>query len=172
MVAIVCAILNLPLLCLLAFGAAALMERDEWAGRQSLQGVCLSLVVVVIQEVFFFGLRLLRTTYWGPARLLSMSLTAVSALIYLAALVGCVWGIIRCVKGRECDLPLFSELALRAYGKRKPRPMPGQYPPPYGSAPFPPYQQNQQNRPAPPYNQPPQPSQPPQGPAQGPDGRL
>ena len=66
--------------------------------------------------------------------------------------------IVRVLKDQEADLPGFSALAYRAFGKQKPRPVfPGQMPPPYtpGQPPYPP------QGPVPPQNGPSGP--PPQG---------
>ena len=74
------------------------------------------------------------------------------------------------MKDREADLPLLSDLAYWAFGLRKPRPVPGQYPPPpfQQSQPVPPpYQQGPAGQPPyPPYTPkapvPPQPGTTPQ----------
>ena len=67
--------------------------------------------------------------------------------------------ILRVARDQEADLPVLSGLAYRAYGKRKPQPMPGPYQAPYppqGQPPYPPYPpQGQPFQQQPPY-QPPQ----------------
>ena len=89
-------------------------------------------------------------------------------LVYLAAILISIVAIVRLSRDREADLPGLSGLAYRAYGKQKPRPMPGQYPPPYGVQPpyAHPYQQPGQPYPPQPgpYQQPPQAPQQPQPP--------
>ena len=44
----VCVILNRPLLCALIFGFVLVAERDEWAGRQTLQALGLSAITAVV----------------------------------------------------------------------------------------------------------------------------
>lgn len=156
-------ILNQPIICALAFGVALLAERDEWAGRQTLQALALSLVTYIFRWFVRFVI-----TRMDIGFILAL-FGAASAMIYLLAIVASVWAILRVMRDREADLPLLADLAYRAYGKRKPRPqpMPGQYPPPpyqpQPGQPVPPaYQPAGPQAPVPP--QPPQPPIPPQPP--------
>ena len=62
----------------------------------------------------------------------------VTNLVYLAAIVLSIVAIVRVLKDQEADLPGFSALAYRAFGKQKPRPVfPGRCrrPTPLGSLP-------------------------------------
>ena len=99
---------------------------------------------------------------------LSTAFGTLSALVYLAAIITSMVAITRVMKDQEASLPGLDRLAYRAYGKQKPRPMPGQYPPPYGVQPpyAHPYQQPGQPYPPQPgpYQQPPQAPQQPQPP--------
>ena len=169
-IAFSCVILRLPLVCALAFGFVLLAERDEWAGRQTLQALLLSAFTEIIQRILVWGAHALPdSTYF--LWYLSLAFNFLSALVYLAAIVLSVWAILRVIKDREVDLPLLSNLAYRAYGKVKPRPFPGAYPPPYPPQGQPPYGApgpgRQQQPPQAPGGAPQQP-QPPQQGAQGP----
>ena len=118
-------ILNWPLLCMICFAFALLVEKDEWTGRQTLQALGLSLVVYGVRHLASWGLELLP------------------------------------------DLPGLSELAYRAWGKRKPRPFPtNPYQPPQPGQP--PYYGGPQQTPPPPYGQRPGQAAPPTGGPQDP----
>lgn len=158
--AFVCVVLNQPLLCALIFALALLAERDEWAGRQTLQALGLAIVSRLVQEVLRFVADLF-PVYWDFFHLLSTVLYFLAALVYLAAIILSIIAILRVMKEREADLPLLSSLAYRAYGRQRPRPFPGQYPPPYNGP--------QQGPPPyhPPYGDPGQTPPPYSGPGQG-----
>lgn len=163
----VCVILNQPLLCALIFGFVLVTERDEWAGRQCLQAVGLSAIAVVLRELLVYSVNLF-PVYIDFFHFLSTAFGTLSALVYLAAIITSMVAITRVMKDQEASLPGLDRLAYRAYGKQKPRPMPGQYPPPYGVQPpyAHPYQQPGQPYPPQPgpYQQPPQAPQQPQPP--------
>ena len=163
----VCVILNQPLLCALIFGFVLVAEPDEWAGRQCLQAVGLSAIAVVLRELLVYSVNLF-PVYIDFFHFLSTAFGTLSALVYLAAIITSMVAITRVMKDQEASLPGLDRLAYRAYGKQKPRPMPGQYPPPYGVQPpyAHPYQQPGQPYPPQPgpYQQPPQAPQQPQPP--------
>lgn len=163
----VCVILNQPLLCALIFGFVLVAERDEWAGRQTLQALGLSAIAVVLRELLVYSVNLF-PVYIDFFHFLSTAFGTLSALVYLAAIITSMVAITRVMKDQEASLPGLDRLVYRAYGKQKPRPMPGQYPPPYGVQPpyAHPYQQPGQPYPPQPgpYQQPPQAPQQPQPP--------
>lgn len=163
----VCVILNQPLLCALIFGFVLVAERDEWAGRQTLQALGLSAIAVVLRELLVYSVNLF-PVYIDFFHFLSTAFGTLSALVYLATIITSIVAITRVMKDQEASLPGLDRLAYRAYGKQKPRPMPGQYPPPYGVQPpyAHPYQQPGQPYPPQPgpYQQPPQAPQQPQPP--------
>lgn len=152
-----CVILTQPLLCAAVFALALIAERDPWTGRQTLQAFALSAATAILRKVLTFVIHLFPGDYysWGVLRYFSVALGALSALVYLLAIVVSVLAITRVMKDREADLPLLSDLAYWAFGLRKPRPVPGQYPPPpfQQSQPVPPpYQQGPAGQPPyPPY---------------------
>ena len=166
--AFACVIVSQPLLCALIFAFVLLTERDEWTGRQTLQALILSAVTALVRELLVYGLF---PPYSGFFQMVSVALGAISALVYLVAIILSILAILRVMKDQEAGLPLLSGLAYKAYGKRKPQPMPGQYPPPYGAQPpyAPPYQQPPYPPQPGPY-QPPQPPVPPQNGPQQPSG--
>lgn len=124
-------ILKLPILCALVLGFVLLAEKDEWTGRQTLQGLLLSLVVVFFGNVVTWAVSLVSLPFFTG--FLATVASVVSALVYAAAIVLSILAILRVMKDEEANLPLFSEIAYHAYGKTKPKPAPapGQYPPPY-----------------------------------------
>ena len=163
----VCVILNQPLLCALIFGFVLVAERDEWAGRQTLQALGLSAIAVVLRELLVYSVNLF-PVYIDFFHFLSTAFGTLSALVYLAAIITSMVAITRVMKDQEASLPGLDRLAYRAYGKQKPRPMPGQYPPPYGVQPPYAHPDQQPGQPYPPqpgpYQQPPQAPQQPQPP--------
>lgn len=163
-------ILNSPLICLLLAMAAIFLEKDEWAGRQTLQA-CIACAVVFFFDRAVDLVQLIRIPYIST--LLSVVATAAFVLVYLAAIVFSVLGVIRVRKGGEANFPLFAEIAYHIYGKCRPKPVapaaPPAYPMPY-AAPQQPVQPPQQpyppqnTYPAPPQYAPPMAPQPPQAP--------
>ena len=129
--AFACVIVSQPLLCALIFAFVLLAERDEWTGRQTLQALILSAVTALVRELLVYGASLF-PPYSGFFQMVSVALGALSALVYLAAIILSILAILRVMKDQEAGLPLLSGLAYKAYGKRKPQPMSGQYPRPMG----------------------------------------
>lgn len=157
--AFIFAALKMPVLCVLLFLAAACLEGDRWAGRQCLAAFFLSLVPTVvswIRDAFFF------LPEFFPFSLIRGIFGGIDAIVYLAALVFCVLGVMRVMKDQEADLPLFSDLAFLAYGEKRPKPV----------APPPPVNPQPWQQPQAPQNwqqpQPPQGWQPPQQSPQAP----
>lgn len=127
--AFVAVILHSPLIAAALAAAAIFLEKDEWAGRQTLQAWILSALVffadfvssiskTYVSNAFFYGL-------------LSFTSTILLIIIVLVTLVFSILGIIRVRKDGEANIPLCADLAYRAYGKVKPKPMPVQYSQPY-----------------------------------------
>lgn len=131
--AFVFVILKLPVLCALLLLAAILIEKEEWAGRQTVQAVMLSILVTFFSNIVPWAVSLFSIPFFSGV--LSVVSTVFSILVYLAAIVFSILGIVRVMKDQEADLPLLSEIAYRIYGRRKPKPAPAQYPPYGGSQP-------------------------------------
>lgn len=156
-------ILRLPFLCALLFLIAIFAERDEWSGRQTVQALMLSVLVHLFTNIVPWAASLISLPFFST--ILTTVATVLSVLVYLAAIIFSIWGIVRVMKDQEADLPLLSDLAYRLYGQRKPAPAPGQYPPPYSAG--------QPGQVPPQYQQPPQygaPQQPYPGPQAGQSG--
>lgn len=121
--AFACIILKQPTLCIAVCALAIFLERDEWAGRQCLQAVCVAAILWIFGTVVPWLATLLGIIpVLGTIALIVANVLHV--LIYMAAIFLSILGIIRTSKGQEADLPIFSELAYRAYGKLQPRQMP------------------------------------------------
>lgn len=140
-VAFACVILQQPVLCALVLGLCVFLEKDEWAGRQTLQAWILSLVVSFFSGLVPWAVSLFTISFVSD--FLSTAASVVSAIVYAGAIVLSILGMTRVLKDQEANLPLLSDLAYRAYGMRAPKPMPGQYPPPFtpqypGQPPVPP----------------------------------
>lgn len=126
-------ILKQPLLCLALLGFAVFLEKDEWAGRQTIQATALALLVSFFDQMVPWFVSLFNLTFL--AGFFNIVTSVLLALIYLAAIVLSVLGILRVMKDREANIPLASDLAYRLYGQQKPRPIPMQGIPPYGVQP-------------------------------------
>lgn len=147
-------ILNAPIICFALAAAAIFIERDEWAGRQTLQAWMVSALVYFFDKVA----RTILSVFHLPflSGFFSAVSTIVFVLVYLAAILFSILAIIRVSKGGEANVPVFSELAYRVFGAFKPKPVrtPPPYAPydpsqPYGAPPMPQQQNQQQPYPAP-----------------------
>lgn len=163
-------ILNSPLIAAALTAVAVFVERDEWAGRQTVQAWMLSALVWFFDK----AVRLMTARLAIPvlSTVLSVVSTVLFVAVYLAAILLSVLAITRTMRGGEANLPFFAELAYRLYGKTRPKPLPpaGQYPP-YGAQPPQPGQPvypGQAPGQQPPYGQPPMPPQYPGAPQPGP----
>lgn len=126
--AFACVILKQPLVCSIMLALAVFLEKDEWAGRQTFQAWVLSLLVAFFSEVIPWGVSLFTISF--VSTFLSTVATVFSVIVYLAAIVLSILAIVRVLKDQDANLPLLSELAYKLYGKQKPRPAPGSFPPP------------------------------------------
>lgn len=165
------AILDAPLIGAILAAAAIFAERDEWAGRQTLQAWMLSVVMS-----FFSGVAgwvgNVPVPFLGAA--LSVTTTVLYVVVYFCGLVLSILGISRVMRDGEANIPVLCDIAYRVYGKRRPKPTVTQIPPAgYPGAYQYPQEQPPQAPPAysvPPYAQPhpaPQPMQQPPQPPQG-----
>lgn len=110
--------LYLGIVALLA--VALIVEKDEWATRQSLQALVLCLVpsmVSVVLSVFnfmnWFGWGGLYAASTAWSRVTSVINWAVDILVYVFALLA----ILKVSKGKEAGVPMISNFANWAYGK-------------------------------------------------------
>lgn len=119
-------ILNVPLAAAALAAVAVFLEKDEWAGRQTLQALMAAVLVA-----FFQGLptAVNKFFYFIPffSNVLSVASSILSFVVYLAAIILSILCILRVSKGGEANFPLLSSLAYRIYGKVRPRPAPVQY---------------------------------------------
>ena len=122
-------ILNSPIICLALAAAAIFLEKDEWAGRQSLQAWMASVVVFFFNGLFKNVMGLIHVPFLST--MLSVAAGVLGALVYLGAIILSVLAILRVAKEEEANVPLLSSLAYRIYGKVRPKPAPSQYAAPY-----------------------------------------
>lgn len=143
-------VLRMPILAGVMVLLAVFIEKDQWAGRQSLQAFFLALLAAVLRDA---GGLLMGWIPYYSVPVLSVMVTGLFTILYLVIIIFSVLGILRVMRGGEADIPGFSNLAYKAYGQVKPRPVP----------PFvPPYQQQgnyQENPGYQAYQQPPYPQQ-------------
>jgi len=143
--AFILVILNQTLLCGLLFLVALLFEKDEWLGRQTLQALGLSLVVSL-----FSGVTTIFSSFFGSWFFnFSTVFSAISTLVWVAAIILSIVAIINCLKEKDAGIPILSDIAYRAYGAQKPS-----YKPPVQH----PYYQQQLNYQQPPHEAHQQPS--------------
>ncbi|NCB29936.1 MAG: zinc ribbon domain-containing protein [Clostridia bacterium] len=134
-------IMRQPLLVLLVFGYALLVEKDDWINRQVFQALLLSMAYHLADwavNLIFDGVNgLLRI--WGAAQaqnILREVSGFVEGMLFLGLILFAVIAIINVFQGKDASLPFLSGMAggdVAAGLKRKPRPdsVPAQpgYPP-------------------------------------------
>ncbi len=113
--AFIFAILGYSTALILLAGVVIVGEKDEWAGRQVIQAVCLQFVSGVIGTFFglfdffyripFFG------TVWGTI------VSIVQSVIAIIILVFAIIGLVKVAGGKEAGVPLADKFANWAYGK-------------------------------------------------------
>lgn len=121
-------------LCAVVLAAAVFLEKDEWAGRQTMQACLLGAVV------WFFGNAAQTLAALIPIPFVSGILrtvaTVLSVIVYLGGLILSILAMIRVMKEQDAGIPLLSDLACRVYGNRPAKPV--VYPQPYGQPSVPP----------------------------------
>ena len=120
--AFICVIVKQPVLCALVTALAIFVEKDEWAGRQSLQALCLGIFLWFFSDLLPWAASLFPIPFLK--QILQAGATVLYVLLYLAAILLSILGILRVMKEQEADLPLLSDLTYHAYGKKKPRELP------------------------------------------------
>lgn len=115
-------ILKQPILCAVMFVLAIFFEKDEWAGRQTLQALCLSVLLWFFSDILPWGASLCPIPV--VKQVVQVGATILHILIYLAAILLSIFGILRVMKEQEADIPLLSDLSYRAFGGKKPRELP------------------------------------------------
>lgn len=132
--AFILVILKQPLLCALVTGFAIFAEKDEWAGRQTLQALLLSLLVTFVSDVLVWVADIISIPFLSG--LFSTVFSVLSVLVYLAAIVFSILAVIKVLRGEDAGIPGISELAYKAYGVARPKPPKYTYaPPPQNSVP-------------------------------------
>ena len=141
--AFIFAILGYSTALILLAGVVIVGEKDEWAGRQVIQAICLQFVSGIISTFFglfsFFYSIPIFGAVWGTV------VGVVESIISLIILIFAIIGLVKVAKGKEAGVPLADKFANWAYGKITVRQQPV-------------YQQPMQ--PAQPMQQPVQPMQP------------
>ena len=120
--AFICVIVKQPVLCALVTVLAIFVENDEWAARQSLQALFLGIFLWFFSDLLPWAASLFPIPF--VKQIIQAGATVLSVLLYLAVILLCIFGILHVMKEQEADLPLFSDLAFRAFGKVKPRGLP------------------------------------------------
>lgn len=123
--AFVAAAFGSPLICAALLLFVLALERDEWSGRQVTQALGISVVAKVLFALFaliwFIGS--------GVGMGLLGDILCVMATIFCVILVIgtwglCILGIVRVVKDKETDIPVFKNFGYAIYGKAAPKPYP------------------------------------------------
>lgn len=113
--AFIFAILGYSTALILLAGVVIVGEKDEWAGRQVIQAVCLQFVSGVIGTFFglfdFFYRIPIFGTVWGTV------VSVVESVIAIIILIFAIIGMIKVAKGGEAGVPLADRFANWAYGK-------------------------------------------------------
>lgn len=153
LLAFVFVIFKQPILCAVVCAVAIYVEKDEWAGIQTLQALFLSFSVFLVDKV----LLILKRVFSFPiiSGVFSTIFSIVGGLFFVAAIIVSILAILKLLKGQDVNIPLLSDYAYKAYGKIKPAEAyatPQQNPQPTAppqAAPQAPVQPPQANQPAP-----------------------
>lgn len=113
--AFIFAILGYSTALILLAGVVIVGEKDEWAGRQVIQAVCLQFVSGVISAFFglfsfFYSIPFIGTV-WGTI------VSVVESVIAIIILIFAIIGLVKVAKGKEAGVPLAERFANWAYGK-------------------------------------------------------
>lgn len=113
--AFIFAILGYSTALILLAGVVIVGEKNEWAGRQVIQAVCLQFVsgtIGVLFGLFDFFYRIpIFGTVWGTI------VSIVESVIAIVILVFAIIGLVKVAKGKEAGVPLADRFANWAYGK-------------------------------------------------------
>lgn len=111
-------ILNQPLLCAAIALIAIFLEKDEWLSRQTLQAFLLS----ICSNFLMGALNIFTSSSIFYSYSFSFSaFSFLSFIIYVISVVFSVIGIIRTLKGREASIPIFANIAYKAFGREVPK---------------------------------------------------
>lgn len=156
--AFIFAILGYSTALILLTGVVIVGEKNEWAGRQAIQAVCLQFVSGVVSAFFglfdFFYRIPIFGTVWGTIVSIVESVLAIIILIFA------IIGLVRVAKGKEAGVPLADKFANWAYGKITVKPQPVYQQPMQAAQPMQQPVQPMQAQPMQPPVQPVQPMQP------------
>ena len=113
--AFIFAILGYSTALILLAGVVIVGEKDEWAGRQVIQAVCLQFVSGLIGTFFglfdFFYRIPIFGTVWGTI------VSIVESVIAIIILIFAIIGLVKVAGGKEAGVPLADKFANWAYGK-------------------------------------------------------
>ncbi len=113
--AFIFAILGYSTALILLAGVVIVGEKNEWAGRQVIQAICLQFVSGVIGAFFglfdFFYRIPIFGTVWGTI------VSIVESVIAIVILIFAIIGLVKAAKGKEAGVPLADRFANWAYGK-------------------------------------------------------
>lgn len=142
--ALILAFMGQLLLGALLIGFVALVERDEWATRQTMQAFFVTLFTSLISWIFDSINVFVDIPIVGSA--ISTVFNVIEGIIGIVVLIFLIIGLVHVVKGQDAGIPVFSKLAARAFGIVQQK-VYTQAPPAGGYQPYqqqPPYQQPQQ----------------------------
>lgn len=114
----------LPLMLLA--GVVIFVEKSEWASRQVIEAICLSVASGIIYTI----LHLFDFFHYIPlfGRVWSIIINSVNSIVEIVLFIFTVIALIKVAKGQEANVPLASKFANWAYGKVAARPVYTQQP--------------------------------------------
>ncbi len=117
------------LLFLLA-GAVVIGEKNEWASRQVIQALMLSLTVSLVSVAFevlgfldWFGWAEYGSGLYGFYGVWNKIQTVIYYALYVVVDIFALLGILKNAKGQDANIPVFGKFANWAYGKIMARPV-------------------------------------------------
>lgn len=99
-------------------------EQNEWAARQAMQALVISIVFGVLLNLVSMGMM---STYQEKeimetiAKIVNGFLGVIEFILKALRLALCIWGIVKVAGGKEAKLPLANKFSDWAYGKVAPK---------------------------------------------------
>ena len=105
------------LICFLIMLAAIFLEKDEWLGRQTLQGVLLCLTSQLLSWIILMLYRIIPTDWESSGTMIKL-VDVLDIIFTVLLIVLALAAIVNVLLEKEANLPFLSKLAYMAYGRQ------------------------------------------------------
>lgn len=101
--------------CVLIMLYAVIVEKDEWLGRQSLQAVFLNVSITVVTWIITNLTAVVPMDWGGLVKALGIAMRVLDVGKFLILGLFGLIGAANVLRGREANIPVFSQIACKAY---------------------------------------------------------